>query len=132
MRVVFDTNVFASAFLVPGSLSEEAYRRGIARDFQLFTSVAILTKLARVLRRKFDWEDPTVTRALKAVSRIAHVLKTSPHLEIVRDPTDNRVLECAEEAQADLIVTGDPHLLKLRRFGTTAIVQVSTFLPTLG
>jgi predicted nucleic acid-binding protein len=50
----------------------------------------------------------------------------------VRDATDNRILECAEAAAADLIVTGDPHLLKLRRFGTAGIVKVSTFLHTLG
>ena len=59
-------------------------------------------------------------------------MKTVPHLEIVRDETDNRFLECAEKAAADLIVTGDPHLLKLRRFGTTGSVKVSTFLHTLG
>jgi len=36
------------------------------------------------------------------------------------------------EAEADLIVTGDSHLLKLRRFGTTGIVKVSTFPHALG
>jgi predicted nucleic acid-binding protein len=63
---------------------------------------------------------------------VAEVVKTVPHLEIVRDATDNRILECAEKAAADLIVTGDPHLLRLRRFGATGIVKVSTFLHTLG
>ena len=59
-------------------------------------------------------------------------MKTAPHLDIVRDPADNRILECAEKTGADLIVTGDRHLLKLRRFGKTAIVRVSTVAPTLG
>ena len=101
MQVVFDTNVFVSALVIPSSLSEEAYRRAIAREFQL-------------------------------VTRVAEVVKTVPHLEVVRDATDNRILDCAETAAADLIVTGDLHLLKLRRFGTTGIVKVSTFLHTLG
>jgi predicted nucleic acid-binding protein len=47
VRVVFDTNVFVSALVIPSSLSEEAYRRAIMREFQLVTSVAILTELAR-------------------------------------------------------------------------------------
>ena len=132
MRVVFDTNVFVSALVIPGSLSEEAYRRAIAREFQLVTSVAILTELAGRLRAKFGWEGAAVTRALKSISRVAEVVKTEPHLDLVRDATDNRILECAEKAAADLIVTGDPHLLKLRRFAQTGIVKVSPFLHTLG
>lgn len=132
MRVVFDTNVFVSALVIPGSLSEEAYRRAIAREFQLVTSVAILTELAATLLTKFGWERAAVTRAIRSISRVAEVVKTEPHLDVVADPTDNRILECAEKAAADLIVTGDPHLLKLRRFVTTGIVKVSTFLHTLG
>jgi len=132
VRVVFDTNVFVSALVIPSSLSEEAYRRAIVREFQLVTSVAILTELAGTLRTKFGWQEAVVTRTIKSISRVAEVVKTVPRLEVVRDPSDNRILECAEEAGADLIVTGDPHLLKLRRFGTTGIVKVSTFLHTLG
>ena len=132
MRVVFDTNVFVSALVIPSSRSEEAYHRAIVREFQLVTSVAILTELAGTLRTKFGWEGVVVTRAIKSISRVAEVVKTVPHLEVVRDATDNRILECAEKAAADLIVTGDPHLLRLRRFGMTGIVKVSTFLHTLG
>lgn len=132
MRVVFDTNVFVSALVISSSLSEEAYRRAIIREFQLVTSVAILTELAGTLRTKFGWEDEFVTRAIKSISRVAEVVRTVPHLQVVRDATDNRILECAEKAAADLIVTGDPHLLKLRRFGPAGIVKVSTFLHTLG
>ncbi|MBI2528820.1 MAG: putative toxin-antitoxin system toxin component, PIN family [Candidatus Rokubacteria bacterium] len=132
MRVVFDTNVFVSALVVPGSLSEEACRRALAREFRLVTSVAILTELAGRLRSKFGWDNAPTARAVKAIARVAEVVKTTPHLEIARDPPDNRILECAGEGAADLIVTGDRHLLKLRRFGRTGIVRVSTFLHTLG
>ena len=132
MRVVFDTNGFVSTLVIPSSLSVEAYRRAIVREFQLVTSVEILTELAGTLRTKFAWEGEPVTRAIKSISRVAEVVKTVAHLEVVRDQPDNRILECAEKPAADLIVTGDPHLLKLRRFGTTGIVKVSTFLHRLG
>jgi putative PIN family toxin of toxin-antitoxin system len=132
VRVVFDTNVYVSAFVVPGSLSDDAYRRARLGDVDLFTSVAILTELASKLRTKFDWSEPRIRTALKAISRTADVVKTTPHLSIARDTTDNRVLECAEKVDADLIVTGDPHLLRLRRFDGTGIVRVSTFLRILG
>ena len=132
MRVVFDTNVYISAFVIPGSLSDDAYRRARDGDIDLFSSVAILTELASKLRDKFEWSEDRIRAALKAISRTAHVVKTRAHLAVVRDVTDNRILECAEEVDADLIVTGDPHLLKLRRFGGAGIVRVSTFLRILG
>lgn len=131
MRVVFDTNVYVSAFVIPGSLSDDAYRRARDGDVELYTSVAILTELASKLREKFDWSEDGIRAALKAISRTAEVVKTKPHLAIVRDAADNRILECAEQVGADLIVTGDPHLLKLRRFGRAGIVRVSTFLRIL-
>ena len=132
MRVVFDTNVYISAFVIPGSLSDEAYRRGRLGDVDLFTSVAILTELASKLRGKFDWNEDHIRAALKSISRTAQVVKTTPHLSVVRDATDNRILECAEKVDANLIVTGDPHLLRLRRFGRAGVVRVSTFLRILG
>lgn len=132
MRVVFDTNVYISAFVIPGSLSDDAYRHARMGDVELFTSVAILTELASKLREKFDWNEERIRAALKSISRTADVVKTTPHLSIVRDATDNRILECAEKVDADLIVTGDPHLLRLRRFGRAGIVRVSTFLRVLG
>jgi putative PIN family toxin of toxin-antitoxin system len=132
VRVVFDTNVYVSAFVIPGSLSAGAYRRARDGDIELYTSVAILTELASKLREKFDWSEDRIRAALKSISRTAEVVKTKPHLAIVRDAADNRILECAEQVEADLIVTGDPHLLKLRRFGRAGIVRVSTFLRILG
>jgi putative PIN family toxin of toxin-antitoxin system len=132
VRVVFDTNVYVSAFVIPGSLSDDAYRRARLGDVDLFTSVAILTELASKLRTKFDWSEDRIRTALKSISRTAQVVKTTPHLSTVRDAADNRILECAEKVEADLVVTGDPHLLRLRRFGRAGIVRVSTFLRILG
>jgi len=132
VRVVFDTNVYISAFVIPGSLSDDAYRRARLGDVDLLTSVTILTELASKLREKFDWNEDRIRAALKSISRTAHVVKTTPHLSIVSDATDNRILECAEKVDADLIVTGDPHLLKLARFGRAGIVKVATFLRILG
>ena len=132
MRVVFDTNVYISAFVIPGSLSDDAYRRARDGDVDLFTSVAILTELASKLGEKFEWSDDRIRAALKTISRTAEVVKTRPHLAVVRDAADNRILECAELVDPDLIVTGDPHLLKLRRFGRAGMVKVSTFLRILG
>ena len=42
---------------------------------------------------------------------------------IARDPTDDEVLACALAASGDLIVSGDAHLLDLKRFHGLDIVM---------
>jgi putative PIN family toxin of toxin-antitoxin system len=128
MRVVFDTNVFVSAFVVPGSHGERALLLAQANRFELHTSVAILTETARVLRRKFDQDGDDIKQALRQISRAAVVSKPTSKLSIVDDEADNRILECALDARSDLVVTGDRHLLKLRRFEGIPIVRLADFL----
>lgn len=131
MRVVFDTNIFISAFVIPGSKAEEVYLQALKRNFALYSSVAILTETAQKLREKFGWRDDKITRLLKSISRTATVIKTQPHLRILADEPDNRVLECAREARADLIVTGDKHLLSLSHFQDTDIISLADFRKVL-
>lgn len=128
MKVVFDTNVYVSAFLIPGSLEEDAFRLVQRRLATLFTSVPILTETARMFRAKFHQTDEDVAAALKLIGRAATIVKPSARIRILANLPDNRLLECALEASADLIVTGDHHLLRLKRFHDVALVRVTDFL----
>ena len=128
LKVVFDTNIFISAFVIPGSKAEAAYSYALRGNFTLYSSVAILTETAQKLREKFGWEQDKITSLLKAIAKVAMVIKTKPHLHLLADEPDNRVLECAEAIGADFIVTGDKHLLILKRFQNSHIVRLSDFL----
>lgn len=131
MKVVFDTNIFISALAIPGGKAEEAYLHAMRGNFILCSSIAILHETARKLRGKFGWEENRIAQLLKAIGKIATVIKTEPHIHILADDPDNRVLECALKAKADLIVTGDKHLLSLKRFQDIDIVTLSHFLEAL-
>ena len=131
MRVVFDTNIYISAFAIPGGNTEEAYFKAIQGEFELFTSVAILTETARVLQMKFDWAEDKTRHAIQEISQTATVLRPRPTLHILRDEPDNRILECAMAAQADWIVTGDRHLLGLRQHAGCRIISLADFLAEL-
>jgi putative PIN family toxin of toxin-antitoxin system len=128
LKVVFDTNIFISAFVIPGGKAEAAYSHALRKEFTLYSSVAILTETAQKLREKFGWQQDRITLLLKAIAKVAIVVKTEPHLHHLADEPDNRVLECAEAAGADFIVTGDKHLLFLKRFQNSTIVRLSDFL----
>jgi uncharacterized protein len=129
-RAVFDTNVFISAFITPGGRGEEAVRSVIHGEVSLFTSLPLLTELARKLYEKFGWERNMAMDAAGYVSSLASVVSPKHHLAILKDEPDNRVLECAIEAGADCIVTGDRHLLELGTFETVRVITLSSFLKT--
>ena len=128
MKVVFDSNVYVSAFLIPGSLAEDAFLHAQRKHATRFTSIPILTETARVFRTKFHQSEEDVTAALKLIGRAATIVKPSVRIMVLEDIPDNRILECAREAAADLIVTGDRHLLRLKTFQDVAIILVAHFL----
>lgn len=131
MKVVFDTNVFISAFIVPGSKGEDALLLAHRHKVDLYSSVPILTETARILRIKFNQSEKDITAALKMIGRAATIVRPSRKVTVVEDLPDNRILECAVTAQADLIVTGDHHLLRLREFEGVPIVRLADFLRML-
>ncbi len=128
MKIVFDTNIFISAFVIPGSKAEEAYSHAVKRDFNLYSSVAILTETVQKLREKFGWQQDKITSLLKAIAKVAMVVKIEPYLHVLDDEPDNRVLECAEAVGADFIVTGDKHLLFLKHFQDTNVIRLADLL----
>jgi putative PIN family toxin of toxin-antitoxin system len=128
IKVVFDTNVYISALTSPNSKAEDAYLLAIDGKIELYTSVPILTEAAKKLREKFLWDDDNITDALKHISKVATVLKPRKHLNVLQDAPDNRILECAIEASADLIITGDKHLLDLKEYQGIGVTTISGLL----
>lgn len=128
MKVVFDTNVFVSAFIVSGSRGEQALLLAHRRKVALYTSVPILTETARVLREKFAQPEDDITAALKMIGRAATIVRPVRKITILEDVPDNRILECAVTVEVDLIVTGDQHLVRLKAFEGISMVRLADFL----
>lgn len=128
LKVVFDTNIFISAFVIPGGKAEKAYLYAIKGDFVLYTSVSILTETVQKLREKFSWRREKIIQLLKSISQVATVVKTSPSINLLSDEPDNRILECAVSTKTNLIVTGDRHLLTLGSYRDIRIIKLADFL----
>lgn len=131
LNAVFDTNVYVSAFTSPGGKAEDAYLLALRGKINLYASPAILAELAGKLREKFLWDDEHIVRVLRHISRSATVIKPKIKINILEDDPDNRVLECALDAKADLIVTGDRHLLRLKEYEGIGITRIADFLYTI-
>jgi putative PIN family toxin of toxin-antitoxin system len=102
---------------------------GRAGVIEVFLSPPILDEIEAVLVRKFRWAAPRIREAVREIRRFAVLVNPGESVNIVReDEPDNRILECALAARAGTIVTGDQHLLKLRRFRDILIASPRQFL----
>jgi uncharacterized protein len=128
VRFVFDTNIYISAFIVPGSKSDLAYRLAERGVFELAVSDAILTELTGKLGSRFGYTEEEIRQAENAVREVAIVFEPETELSVVPDEPDNRILECAITARASAIVTGDRHLLRLGNYQDIGIMTVSDLL----
>jgi uncharacterized protein len=131
LRVVLDTNVLVSGLVFPGGRPETVYLLVLEGSFELVTSVPLLTELGRILTEKFGQDDRAAREAVGQVAGAADVVE--PHEEVDEiddDPDDNRVLEAALAAHADVIVTGDRHLLTLEAWRGIRIQTPASFLET--
>jgi uncharacterized protein len=130
-RVVADTNIFISALMfggLPGSFLDLAF----LRSFQLVTSPLLLDELDEKLRLKFGLSARDAEQVRAKLEGTALVLTPELALKvIVEDPDDDRVLECAVAGEADYIVSGDRHLLKLGSYQGISIVSAREFMDAI-
>ena len=78
----------------------------------------MLKELTRVLRRpKFKTSPSQIRRITLALINSAEVVDVKSQLKVVEeDSKDNMVIETAYDGHADIIVTGDRHLLELENY----------------
>jgi uncharacterized protein len=68
------------------------------------------------------------TAFLIELARVAELVAITEHVELCRDPRDDRFLELALPGQADFLPTGDADLLALHPFRGTAILTPAAYL----
>jgi hypothetical protein len=129
VRVVLDTNVVASGFLW-GGVPRQLLQAAREKKLQLYTSTALLLELTDILgRAKFARKlaaaqlsvDQLVER-YALLTTVVHPVAIPP--TILDDPDDDQVLACALAAKAELIVSGDRHLLDLKEHRGIRVVTV--------
>jgi putative PIN family toxin of toxin-antitoxin system len=132
IRAVLDTNVLVSA-IISGGKSRDLLKRGIARQYLVVTSDLILKELVSVLSRpKFKTSEDEVHRTIVALIRTVDVVDVRTKIKaVVVDPKDDMVIETAVDGDAEIIVSGDNHLLSLQTFEGIKIVTVEEMLSYL-
>lgn len=132
LKVVIDTNVFISGVLTEGgnpSLIIKVWRR--TRKYQLFITEKIIQEVLRVMR-KLNLSADIIRDWDRGIRKNAIKVSPARKIEFIKkDPPDDMFLECAIEAHADYIVSGDDHLKKLNEFEGIEIITPKKFLDIL-
>ena len=97
------------------------------------TTPAIMEELREVLGRpKFILRiralQTSVAELLKSLLIVVEVIPDLPIEPVIkRDPDDDKILACAIATQADWLISGDDHLLSVKRYKGISIVSPSQF-----
>lgn len=126
-RIVPDTNIVISAIFWSGK-PYDVIAQGLAGEYQLVTSPEIIDEVIRKLRDKFQFPEDKIEEQANIMLSLFHVIVPTTKLDVVRDKSDNKIIECAVEGTANVIVTGDPDLLALKDFRGIKIVTADEFL----
>ncbi|HEV3278662.1 MAG TPA: putative toxin-antitoxin system toxin component, PIN family [Terriglobia bacterium] len=130
LKVVLDTNVLISALAFQGE-TRKIWDLAERREFHLFTSAFVLSELERNrLRLGSDREQTAVL--LRRVKEVASVVTPTRRISaVLQHDADNRIMECAVEAQADALVTGNlKHIRPLASYEGISILTPREFLTT--
>ena len=129
VKVVADTNIYISAILFGGK-PEEVLNLARGGRIELLVSEAVLAQTARVLKRKFDWTNWEISQVLEDINSMATLVIPKQTLKVIKErDSDNRILECAVEAKAQYILSGDEHyILPLKEYKGVKILSPAEFL----
>ncbi len=129
-RVVLDTNVVVSALLFRGETSR-LHALWKKKTFSIAASKEIMAEYVRVLAYpKFKLTEGEIKDIIQEelLPFVEPILVTAKLVRACADPDDDKFLACAKDAKANAIVSGDEHLLSLKKFNGCLIVKVEEFL----
>ncbi len=128
MKVTFDTNILVSAFEFPNGRAARVLLNIRSRLDLMFISHPIIEELLRVLAYKFGRTEAELEGVRAFIQQFGHLVTSTETLHVLANEPDNRILECAVAANAEVIVTGDHQMLALQRFRDIRIVALSDYL----
>src|SRR5262245_37158189 len=119
MRGVADTNTVVSGLLWQGTPRQilDAARAAV---LSLYTSAELLAEVEAVVARpkfavRLQAAGVTCQELIRGYAALVTLVRPASISPVIAaDPDDDAVLACAIAAQAEVIVSGDSHLLALR------------------
>ena len=130
IKVILDTNTHISALGWKEGNPRKVLDLCILGKCRLIESIELIKEFVSVISRpKFSFiNEEERNQLLIFLLQISILVEPKQKFNVCEDPKDNMILECAVEGNADYIVSGDYHLLKLKEFKGVKIVTAKEFL----
>ncbi len=128
MKVIFDTNILVSAFEFPNGRAALVLLNIRSERDLMFISHPIIQELLRVLADKFGRTEVELEGVRAFIQQFGRLVTPTENVNVLADEPDNRILECAVAANADVIVTGDRQMLALGSFRNIRILALADYL----
>lgn len=129
-KIVVDTNVFISGVLFGGN-PQKVIEAWLNKKYIFCLSPELKAEILNKLQGKFLISISTLQTIQKALETKTEKYIPKKKILICKDPTDNFLLELADEAQADYLISGDKLVLKLKQYNKTKILSPKNFLKLL-
>ena len=128
-RIVIDSNVVISGVFFGGK-PQRVLEYITEKRAECFISMQIIDEIRDVVQRPtFGFSSAQALLLVEELTAICTLIAPTISIqEIVSDPDDNIVLECAYTANAQYIISGDSHLRQLEKWNDIVICSPSEFL----
>jgi uncharacterized protein len=137
IRAVLDANVLISAVLSAKGNPAAILACWQEGRLEIVVSETILKEVERVIRYpriqgRYQLSEEQIGRFLGLLRRYAILAEPQEQIDAVQaDPSDNRYLEAALAGEASYVVSGDHHLLDLKRYRDIQILAPNEFMTFL-
>ena len=127
MKIVIDTNVLISGIFF-GGFPQKVLLSVVGKQITACASTEIVNEYQEVIHEMIDRKQGRIKKdILVPVLNALELIEPISEIQLSRDPDDDKFIECAKDAHALYIVSGDKDLLVLDHYEDIEIVTAKEF-----
>ncbi len=127
MKIVVDTNVIISGVFFGGA-PEQVLKAIVSSKVTACATTDIIDEYVEIIDEMISRKQGKINRnILMPLINSIEMIEPKTHIEISRDPDDDKFIECAKDADALYIVSGDKDLLVIENYEGIQIITAKGF-----
>lgn len=127
MKIVIDTNVLISGVFF-GGFPRKILSSVVEKRITACATTEIIDEYEEIIQEMIERKQGHINKGILApLLNTMELIEPVSCVEISRDPDDDKFIECAKDAHALYIVSGDKDLLVLEHYENIQIVTAKDF-----
>ncbi len=127
MKIVVDTNVVISGIFFGGN-PRKIVEAVAAGSIDAYATTEIIDEYTEIIDSMIERKQGRINQSiLSPLFSAMKIIETGTNIDVCRDPDDNKFIECAVDAKALYIVSGDNDLLDIKEYDGIRIITAKEF-----